>query len=249
MTTPPDAEVRAWLKSNRPDIKLGVRGRLPSAAWDAYWDGNDQLLEDPSTFTDVDFSDEIPPAAPEKKKWGLFGSSTPKEKTTHKRVSTSTLLEHGWSAMGALVGSFSQVVEQEGQQYKVQPLLPVARVMDMQAPVAGEIFDDVIKGTVVDKLVQPLARISDKGEDAFALLGPPMIATAICMQPTLYPVLRPAMAAALKSWVVTAGPRVKKAKERQEKLVAELGEDYGASIEEMLDFIFGIGNSNGGSEG
>ncbi len=96
----------------------------------------------------------------------------------------------------------------------------------------------MIKGTAVDKLLQPLARVGEKGEEVFALVGPPAIAMAICAQPDLYPVLEPVMVEALKSWVVIAGPRIKKAKQREEKLVAELGADYGDSIREMLQFIF-----------
>lgn len=49
--------------------------------------------------------------------------------------------------------------------------VPMARSMVWSSPVAGEIIEDATKGTVVDKLVQPLVRNGEKWQDLFDLLG------------------------------------------------------------------------------
>ena len=231
-----DMDIRNWLRENRPDIKVGQRGRLSPAAKDAYdeahgvSDGNfltDMLNDEVTTVKEmtepVFETDEVAPQPPKKK--GLFSFGDPdKPRGERKRVSTSKIVSGVWAGMGALL---------------LNPqLAPVARTLQVQAPVAGEIAEDMIKGTPVDKLLQPLARVGEKGEEAFALIGPPAISMAICMQPDLYPMLEPVMVEALKSWVLIAGPKIRKAQQKEAKLVEELGEDYGSSIREMLQFIF-----------
>ena len=49
--------------------------------------------------------------------------------------------------------------------------VPTARSMMWSSPVAGEIIEDATKGTPVDRVIQPLARNSEKWSDLFDLLG------------------------------------------------------------------------------
>lgn len=49
--------------------------------------------------------------------------------------------------------------------------VPMARSMVWSSPVAGEIIEDATKGTVVDRLVQPLVRNGEKWQDLFDLIG------------------------------------------------------------------------------
>ena len=230
-----DMDIRSWLRENRPDIKVGQRGRLSPDAKAAYAEAHGEVSDgnadyvtvkeetEPLLSGEVLDTGETKPQPPKKK--GLFSWGDPdKPRTDRKRVSTAKIISGVWGGMGALLRN--------------PQLAPVARTLQVQAPVAGEIADDMIKGTPVDKLLQPLARVGEKGEEVFALVGPPAIAMAICAQPDLYPMLEPVMVEALKSWVVIAGPRIKKAQQKEAKLIAELGEDYGESIREMLAFIF-----------
>jgi len=55
----------------------------------------------------------------------------------------------------------------------------LSRCLQLQSGVAGEILEDVVKGTFADTLLQPVARGAEKGKKAAALLGPPMLTAAI----------------------------------------------------------------------
>lgn len=60
-----------------------------------------------------------------------------------ERVSVSGVIEWGWAALAQGVNPISQ---------------HTARVLAMQGPVAGDVLEDSIRGTVVDRVLQPLAR-------------------------------------------------------------------------------------------
>jgi hypothetical protein len=49
--------------------------------------------------------------------------------------------------------------------------VPLGRCMTVTSPIAGEIIEDVTKGGIVDKLVQPVVRSRRKYEDMFDLFG------------------------------------------------------------------------------
>ncbi len=50
------------------------------------------------------------------------------------------------------------------------PLPPLQRTLRMQAPVAGDLLDDVVRDTIVDPLLQPLARLASQGKAVQALV-------------------------------------------------------------------------------
>lgn len=80
------------------------------------------------------------------------------------RVSTERLVERVW----------------DGLARSMQPVnLPVARCLAWQAPTAGAIMDDAVKGTVVDRVLQPLARAEARLEKIGALVGPPVFVMAL----------------------------------------------------------------------
>jgi hypothetical protein len=49
---------------------------------------------------------------------------------------------------------------------------PVYRTLRLQSVVAGPVLDDVVKGTLVDPFLQPLARMSQVGQQVAALMLP-----------------------------------------------------------------------------
>jgi hypothetical protein len=62
---------------------------------------------------------------------------------------------------------------------------PVGRAMQYQAPIIGPKFDQVIKGTRVDKLLQPLVKKGDEWGELFEVIGLPVMIAAIERRPEL----------------------------------------------------------------
>lgn len=133
------------------------------------------------------------------------------------------------SSVEKLIGTAWQMLAQVAQPIN----LPVARVLDMQAPVAGMILEDAVKNTVVDRILQPIARVEAGGEVAFALMGPPLIVGALTARPAMAPVLVPMLRASLRTWIDVAGPKL----EAVEKKEAEFEERYGARIDTMIQYF------------
>jgi hypothetical protein len=114
----------------------------------------------------------------------------------------------------------------------------------MQAPVAGLVLEDYVKGTIVDRALQPLARTQEKLEGVGSLVLLPMAigmleATEGMPEPKrsvrrafLIPLAREGAA----MWIRVAGPKVKERIERDR----ELGPVYqqADSLLIMLDMPF-----------
>jgi len=79
------------------------------------------------------------------------------ERPRVRRVSTAPLTT-------TAVSFFAGGAERMGQG-------PLAFIMGFTAPVAGEIADEAIAGTLVDKIAQPLVRGSEKYQNVSALVG------------------------------------------------------------------------------
>jgi len=113
--------------------------------------------------------------------------------------------------------------------------LPMARVLDMQAPVAGIVVEDIAKHTIVDRILQPLARGGEQAEKAVGLLGPPIIVGLMTARPELYPVLRGPLKLSMMTWMEISGPAMEKAERR----AAEWSEKFGAvDLDAMIDGLF-----------
>jgi len=87
-----------------------------------------------------------------------------KAKKKHPRIPVDRLVTMGWEGLGRLFATVSP---------------PTGRLMQYQAPVAGLVLEDVIRDTVVDRVMQPIARAEEKGKKIAALAGPPLIVLAI----------------------------------------------------------------------
>jgi hypothetical protein len=77
-------------------------------------------------------------------------------KPKHPRVSTADLIGSGWRIVAKVA----------------QPLPPMYRTLRLQSVIAGPLIDDAVKGTMVDPILQPLARLSRAGETVSALVAP-----------------------------------------------------------------------------
>lgn len=113
---------------------------------------------------------------------------------------------------------------------------PVSRVLAMQAPVAGLILEDVVRNTVVDKVLQPLARVGNGGEVAFALMGPPLLIGMLQIKPESAVFAIPLLKESLRAWIDIAGPKLDEVMDREKKFQ----EQYGTRIDEMIGYFLGI---------
>ena len=237
MATAP--EVRAWAQSEGMDVT--DRGKLGAAVWDAYdaahQDGQAPLPDGDDYdegVTEADFppdpdsqpEPEVQPRrvrAPRKtdafraRVWGKKkpGRAAPKR----PRVPTDKLLSGAWRIGARIIAPVD---------------LPVARVLQTQAPVAGVLLDPVVRETLIDKILQPLARMEEGGETLFALAGPPVLVGLLHRFPQAADILVPALEEAVVTWMTVAGPAMIEA----EKKRAEFKEQYGADVEQLVQMWF-----------
>jgi hypothetical protein len=237
-------DIREWAKAK--GYGVGDKGRI--AAWikeefeaeqgngDGPDDGPDEpmlIVPDEPATPDAPVSlpepprtvEERKPTPPPRKRRRLLerpAKDAGKPVKRLPRVSVANLISSGWG-LGAMA------LMRNGN------AVPVGRVLQMQSPVAGVIVDDLVKGTAVDRLLQPLARAGERGEKAVALLGPPLITAAITARPELYPALRPMLKMSLMSWMTVSGPAMRKAQEQ----AARFTEDFGdVDLDGMIDALF-----------
>lgn len=142
----------------------------------------------------------------------------------HPRVPVDKLISTGWG----LLASFAR------------PIPPTSRLLRLQAPVAGVLLEDVVRGTVVDRLLQPIARGEESGKAMAALLGPPVLVTMISLQPSALPVLLPMLRHSLLIWCEVAGPKMKLAVARE----ADFEETYGETVDDMIELILAAAPTN-----
>lgn len=246
-------DIREWAKANGHDI--GAKGRIPAhiqAEYDAAHpevaNGEYVPLPDTGEATPVDSgmdrngqqigSEQVSSGAPKGS-----GETQPKQAKRRlrdrlkppaaitdapagKRRSLERWCDRGWRIVARLAGA---------------PETPTGRIMDLQAPVAGMILDDMAKGTVVDKLAQPLARFAESSGEAWGLVGPPVLVYAIeRIGPA--PVLVEALRDSLKEWIAVAGPAMARQRAREKK-VLESAQAFAAdgekieSVDELVDSL------------
>lgn len=148
------------------------------------------------------------------------GQPTRKTRAAKPRVSVDKVIGTGWQLLAQLAAPIN---------------LPVARVLDMQAPVAGMLLEDVVKNTVVDRILQPLARAETGGEMAFALMAPPLLVGVLSQRPELGKILVPVLRQSLMSWMEIAGPKLEQVRKKEE----EFQEKYGMQVDVMIAYFMG----------
>lgn len=248
-------EKRAWLCANTTE-EIPSRGRL-SPALEALYDQAHPSDDDGGLdggVTDADFASldeepevplrpEEPPATPRARKarqrqqpaakrarglaGKLLGSSGKPKGKPKPRISLEKFTARGYAMLGRMTQPIS---------------LPMSRCLTAQAPMAGIILDDVARGTIADKILQPVARAEDKLDKVFALTAPPLLVLAIDMssqlppkeaavrQAFLLPMLRESLRVSLEVSESYAD-RVAAAFERNERLDQQ--------VDELLAMIFG----------
>lgn len=147
------------------------------------------------------------------------------------RVSTEDLLGSVWRGLAKLA----------------TPLPPLQRTLRIQAPVAGAVLEDAVKDTAADTFLQPLARLAGQGKVVSALLGPPVIVTALMlhvqqraqMQPPQEPnpvfisIGTEALRSSLMTWAEITEGKILIAIQREK----DIEERFGRSVDELIAFI------------
>jgi hypothetical protein len=220
------AEIRRWAIDQGLDVP--GRGPLPPHLTDAYdaWHGTDNDIDDgqdaepgpppADTAERKPRSIRTPRAASWRNRARGKGKARPRAK--HPRVPVDDLIAGLWRGAAGFA----------------RPLPPTSRLMKIQAPVAGAILEDVVKGTAIDRLLQPLARTTAGAEALFALAGPPIMVTALQLQPDMEPFIMPLLRESLLRWCKIAGPKMKEALAREK----EFEDEFGATVDDMIAMLF-----------
>ena len=220
-------DIRAWAEATGQELPgRGVTAAVRKAYDEAHNTEDANVIEETVTLDDV--PEERPPSIIEPKPLDKLRSLTSRVKSTGTRKrakpskprhSVDRFISRGWQFLAQAMQPIS---------------MPTARVLDVQAPVAGLVLEDVVRNTLVDKVLQPLVRAEAAGEVVYALLGPPAIVAAIHRRPEMFPFLAPFLKEALRSWIDVAGDKIQVAKERDQKFE----EEYGKKIDEMIEYFF-----------
>jgi hypothetical protein len=251
-------DIRDWAAAR--GIKISDRGRIAQSTIDQYnaatngdgalLDDEDELALDLDDLDDLDLDDpdpggpesdpeppaepplsgvvrERPPVPQPKPRRRLRGitrkprPAKPKSKTGAKRVSLESVVGSAYSGAALILGNMAR-----GQ------FIPVARCLEMQSRTAGTVAEDMLKGTAADRFLQPFARLAEKGGQAGALLGLPVLVGIVTAQPALFPAAQPILRIMVMNWLELSGPALDKQRARAEKI--------GLNAEEVDGIIAGL---------
>lgn len=237
---------RRWLKAEFEAGRLTepppVHGVLPPSLEDMY----DAAHQSANGGTDADgFPDppdvtvaETPPTRPPRARAAASGWRPPwskparpgRKKAKRARVPVDELISSGWRGMARIA----------------RPVPPLERVLKVQAPVSGLLLEEAVAGTMVDTLLQPLARVMGQGKLVAALVGPPMLVTAgtLHMQraaaegkqpnPVAMGIIHEGLRETLMVWMDVAGPKFEAALKRERDFEAK----YGTDVDEFIGWLF-----------
>jgi hypothetical protein len=179
MASAAPTDVREWLRRQHPDQAISERGKI-RADWQAEYDAahpDGPPEGDYSGVTEADFPpDDAQERVAESKPRRVRGTRTPaaragtgwrwgrrdgKPKAPRKklpRVPVDRLIEHFWGQLA----------------WAASPVPPLEKMLYAQAPFAGTVLDDVVRGTIIDGPLQVAARMEEKFQALNGLLGPPV---------------------------------------------------------------------------
>ena len=157
------------------------------------------------------------------------------------RVSVAELLSQGWASLGGLADRTPSTTR------LADGTTPAGNCLRFQAPMAGEILDDTLKGTVIDRRVlQPVSRSVGKIDVVISMAAPPAIVYGIQAHPERAPALVPLLYAAISRSLpqyVEAMKKVNRKMEQRAAAAADLfieGMPEGADpVQFIIDQMFG----------
>jgi hypothetical protein len=178
---------------------------------------------------------------------GFADDGKPDEKPPRihtKRTPIADLVALAWGGVGtALVQTGADV--------------PVGRVLQFEAPLAGKKIDELIAGTWLDTVLQPFAKQADKIEGLGAIVLFPLLVGAYERNQTIGPMVEPVLRQVVRATLTDMAPMLKKRQTDEKKAAAaiadlndvfdiEPGED---PIQAILAAIFAPVESGGEADG
>jgi len=139
--------------------------------------------------------------------------AAPAKKTTvvtpgKKRIPAAESIGRNVARVGKMLGS-------------IDP--PMSRALVFSAPATGQAVDELVAGTVVDRLVvQKFAGVADKWERLGGVIAFPVLIAVISRNPNLLPVLEDDLRDATIDVLIASIPTLEKQKAREDKAVSAL---------------------------
>lgn len=148
--------------------------------------------------------------APKRRKKGLVTRLTAPSEVRH---STDGLFTFAYGGIGTLL-------VQSGRD------VPVGRVLQIQAPIAGPQIDRLIMGSWIDKLLQPIVKMQGTAEGIGSLIMLPLLVGAYERNPQLaaVPVFEQIMRASIKTTLTDLAPTLKEQQRERQKEAKALAE-------------------------
>ena len=197
-------DVREWLRSQGD--KVGDRGAIPGDLMKKYEAAHStvpgEVVEsdypDVAAGTDVTEAADVPSAGPgpgpgpaETPARGSSGERRPRAVKPARRKRGGGWFRKVFGGTGGgkkrrsgpreSLGDFAEETWLD-LAWLAEPIPPLSKILTIQAPYAGVVFDEHVQGTVVDAVLQPLARYSGVWRALNGLMGPPVCVLAICAQ-------------------------------------------------------------------
>jgi hypothetical protein len=127
-------------------------------------------------------------------------------KPAGRRVSTAGTIEDLWQGLG-------------GVAVRTGRYAPLGRYLQWQSPAAGELLDQALAGSVIDKkLLQPGVKARGRLDVVASIMGPPALIIAVQRNPERAEMLIPALKSAIRGSLPTLLPAMKKAQAREDKV-------------------------------
>jgi hypothetical protein len=131
---------------------------------------------------------------------------------TTKRVSAADSLSDNIGRAARMLGAMNPAM---------------SRALVFSAPATGQAIDEVVAGTIVDKVIQPFAKAADKWDRLGGVLSFPILFAIVSAKPDLLPMLEDDLREATIDVLIASIPTLikKKAREKQAfDALARLGE-------------------------
>jgi len=178
-------------------------------------------------------------------------ATTPRKAVAKKTTSTSAGTKRV-SAADSLSDNIGRAARMFGA---VNPAM--SRALVFSAPATGQAIDEVVAGTIVDRVIQPFAKAADKWDRLGGVLSFPILFAVVSAKPDLLPMLEDDLREATIDVLIASIPTLIKKKEREKKAfdaLARLGEvdaRYAGAADPvglmLRDLLFGPGESGAAS--
>lgn len=224
-------QIRGWARDN--GYEVSDAGPISSDIRRSYYDAHDGA----DSSTEVSITDDAPEYVEE-----VAPKLTASEPVFERVVKQAKKVTASSRARGKKVArkSLASVISM-GYEWLAIPAAtvspPVSFMMQMQAPVVGDILDGPIAGTILDKILQPIATVNEAMEPVNAVLTPLIGAFMLDRFPQHADKIIPKLRTGLYSWAKVAGPHYARIQELDEQFEKEHGESIDKVLEQLMQVV------------